>query len=157
MLCKDVRMRNLALPLLICSTLLGACNHSEPSPGADIVLLNGGIYTVDSERRWAEAAAILDGRIVAVGSNASVEALIGPDSEVIDLEGRMAMPGMIDSHVHPLEGAYELVYCNLWEYSSVESIVAALRECDADSDPDDAWFQAVGLDLGVFGVTGPDK
>jgi len=157
MMCKDTQMRPLTLPLLICGTFLGACNQPEPLSGADIVLLNGGIYTVDSERSWAEAAAILDGRIVAVGSNASVEALIGPDSEVIDLNGRMAMPGIIDSHVHPLEGAYELVYCNLWDYSSVESIMAALQECDANSDPEDAWFQAVGLDLGVFGVTGPDK
>lgn len=156
-ICKDMPVRLLTLSLLLCGALFGACNQPEPSPGADIVLLNGGIYAVDAERSWAEAAAILGGRIVAVGSNASVEALIGPDSEVIDLNGRMAMPGMIDSHVHPLEGAYELVYCNLWEYSSVESIVAALRECDANSDPDDAWFQAVGLDLGVFGVTGPDK
>jgi len=152
-----MRVRLLTLSLLLCGAFLGACNPPEPSSGADIVLLNGGIYTVDAERSWAEAAAVLDGRIVAVGSNASVEALIGPNSEVIDLDGRMAMPGMIDSHIHPLEGAYELVYCNLWEYSSVESIVAALRECDANSDPDDAWFQAVGLDLGVFGVTGPDK
>jgi len=143
--------------LLICCAVLAACERTAPEPAADIVLLNGGIYTVDSERSWSEAAAILDGRIVAVGSNASVEAFVGPDSEVIDLNGRMAMPGMIDSHVHPLEGAYELVYCNLWDYSSVESIVAALRECDANSDPDDAWFQAVGLDLGAFGVTGPDK
>ena len=157
MMCKDTQMRLLTLPLLICGAFLGACNQPEPTSDADIVLLNGGIYTVDSERRWAEAAAILDGRIVAVGSNASVEALIGPDSEVIDLTGRMAMPGIIDSHVHPLEGAYELEHCNLWDYSSLESIVAALRECDANSDPEDAWFQAVGLDLGVFGVTGPDK
>jgi len=157
MMCKDTQMRFLSLPILLCGTFLGACNQPEPASGADIVLLNGGIYTVDSERRWAEAAAILDGRIVAVGSNASVEALIGPDSEVIDLTGRMAMPGIIDSHVHPLEGAYELVHCNLWGYSSLELIVAALRECDANSDPEDAWFQAVGLDLGVFGVTGPDK
>ena len=86
MLCKDTQMRLLILPLLICGAFLGACNQPEPSSGADIVLLNGGIYTVDAERSWAEAAAILDGRIVAVGSNASVEALIGPDSEVIDLD-----------------------------------------------------------------------
>ena len=150
-------MKLLIPALLICCAVLAACERTAPEPAADIVLLNGGIYTVDSERSWSEAAAILDGRIVAVGSNASVEAFVGPDSEVIDLNGRMAMPGMIDSHVHPLEGAYELVYCNLWDYSSVESIVAALRECDANSDSDDAWFQAVGLDLGAFGVTGPDK
>jgi predicted amidohydrolase YtcJ len=142
---------------LICCAVLAACERTAPEPAADIVLLNGGLYTVDAERSWAEAAAIRDGRIVMVGENASVDVLIGPATEVIDLDGRMAMPGIIDSHVHPLEGAYELVYCNLWDYESLESLLDALQECDANSDPDDAWFQAVGLDLSIFGVTGPDK
>jgi len=145
------------LAVVALAIVLAACERVAPEPAADIVLLSGGIYTVDAERRWVEAVAIRNGRIVMVGDNESVDALVGPDTEVIDLEGRMAMPGMIDSHIHPLEGAYELVYCNLWDYSSPESIVAALRECDARSDPDDPWFQAVGLDLGVFGVTGPDN
>ncbi len=150
-------MKLLIPAILIGCTVLAACERNAPEPVADIVLLNGGIYTVDSERRWAQAAAIQDGRIVMVGDNELVDAVIGPMTEVIDLDGRMAMPGIIDSHIHPLEGAYELVYCNLWDYSSLESIVAALRECDTNSDPEDTWFQASGLDLGVFGVTGPDK
>ena len=75
-ICKNMPVRLLTLSLLLCGALFGACNQPEPSSGADIVLLNGGIYTVDAERSWAEAAAILDGRIVAVGSNASVEALL---------------------------------------------------------------------------------
>lgn len=145
------------LILFLAFLYLTACSESDPKSYADIALLNGGIYTVDADRSWSEAAAVVDGRITAVGSNASIESLIGPDTEVIDLEGRMAMPGMIDSHVHPLEGAYELVFCTLWEYESVETLLQALRECDANSDPDDAWFQAVGLDIGMFGVTGPDK
>jgi predicted amidohydrolase YtcJ len=119
--------------------------------------LNGGIYTVDTRRGWAEAAAIRKGRIVSVGDNASVEVLIGPTTEVIKLDGRMAMPGIIDSHIHPLEGGYEQVFCNLWEHASIEDVLDALRECDANSDPDDAWFQAVGLDLALFGVTGADN
>jgi predicted amidohydrolase YtcJ len=145
------------LTFLLVFLFLTACSESEPPSYADIVLLNGGIYTVDADRSWSEAAAVADGRIVAVGSNASVEPMIGPDTEIIDLDGRMAMPGIIDSHVHPLEGAYGLVFCDLWEYADPELIIEALRECDANSDPSDAWFQAVGLDLGTFGVTGPDK
>jgi predicted amidohydrolase YtcJ len=145
------------LILLLAFLFLTACSESDPQSYADIALVNGGIYTVDADRNWSEAAAVADGRVTAVGSNASIEPLIGPDTEVIDLEGRMAMPGMIDSHVHPLEGAYELVFCNLWDYEDVDSLLEALRECDANSDPDDAWFQAMGLDIGMFGVTGPDK
>jgi predicted amidohydrolase YtcJ len=150
-------MRPLTILLLVVGTAFAACERSTSEPAADIVLLNGGIYTVDAERSWAEAAAIREGRIVSVGDNASVEALIGPTTEVIKLDGRMAMPGIIDSHIHPLEGGYEQVYCSLLEYKSIEDVVDALRECDAKSDPDDAWFQAVGLDLALFGVTGADN
>lgn len=150
-------MRPLVILILTIGALFAACNLPASEPAADIVLLNGGIYTVDAERSWAEAAAIREGRIVSIGDNASVEALIGPTTEVIKLDGRMAMPGIIDSHIHPLEGGYEQVYCNLWEYSKIEDVLDALRACDAKSDPDDAWFQAVGLDLALFGVTGADN
>ncbi len=51
----------------------------QPAPDyADLVLINGGIYTVDAERSWAEAAAVRDGVFVSVGSNADIEPLIGP-------------------------------------------------------------------------------
>ncbi len=150
-------MKSLRPALLTCCAVLAACERGVPEPAADIVLLHGGIYTVDAGRSWAEAAAIRDGRIVMVGDNNSIDVLIGPATEVIDLDGRMAMPGIIDSHIHPLEGGYEQVFCNLWEYESIEDVLVALRECDAASNPDDAWFQAVGLDLGLFGITGPDK
>ncbi len=156
-LCDDAPVRPPIAILLLYFIFLVACDERSAEGSADIVLVNGGIYTVDAARRWAEAAAIRGGRIVAVGDKAAVEPLIGPTTEVIDLTGRMAMPGMIDSHIHPLEGAYEQVYCNLWEYQSIADVVTALRTCAAKSDPDGAWFQAVGLDLALFGVTGADK
>jgi predicted amidohydrolase YtcJ len=153
---NNTRVRILISILLITSTVLFGC--AERSPGvaaADIVLLNGGIYTVDAERSWAEAAAISDGLIVAVGANAEVRAFIGEATEVIDLEGRMAMPGIHDSHVHPLEGGYEKVYCNLWGAEGVDEIIGTLRVCDQNHDGE--WFNGVGLDLGSFGINGPDK
>ncbi|MDH3546271.1 MAG: amidohydrolase [Gammaproteobacteria bacterium] len=133
-----------------------ACERALPPEPADIVLRNGGIYTVDAARSWAEAAAIRDGVVVAVGANSDVEQHIGAETRVVDLASRMAMPGIHDSHIHPLEGGYEQVYCNLWDYSdSVADVVRALRECAAENDDD--WFNAVGLDLGLFGLAGPDK
>lgn len=126
----------------------------ETAP-ADLVLQNGGIYTVDTARSWAEAAAIADGIIVAVGKNDEIQRYIGAETEVIDLGGRMAMPGIHDSHIHPLEGGYETVYCNLWDAGSVDEIVGTLQACARQHEGE--WFNAVGLDLGVFGLTGPDK
>lgn len=152
---NNTRMRLSISILLITSSVLAACAKQPEQDPADLVLLKGGIYTVDSQRSWAQAAAIDDGVIVAVGTNEEIGAYIGNDTEVIDLEGRMAMPGIHDSHVHPLEGGYEQVYCNLWALQSVDEIVGALQACEGSQKG--AWFNAVGLDLGVFGLIGPDK
>ena len=135
--------------------LLSACEQTTQEDPADIVLLNGGIYTVDAERSWAEAAAIRDGKIIAVGTNSRVEPLIGDVTEVFDLKGRMAMPGIHDSHVHPLEGGYEQVHCNVWDADNVDLLIGALMACDKHHEGE--WFNAVGLDLGIFGLIGPDK
>ena len=137
------------------SSVLVACSAPPAEDPADIVLINGGIYTVDADRSWAEAAAIDGGLIIAVGDNADIETYVGPDTEVVDLSGRMAMPGIHDSHIHPLEGGYEQVYCNLWDEDSVDAVIGRLQTCAATHE--DEWFIAVGLNLGLFPITGPDK
>ncbi len=119
------------------------------------MFVNGGIYTVDAERGWAEAAAVRGNQIIAVGRNAEIEDLIGPDTRLVDLTGRMAMPGIHDSHVHPLEGGYDNIYCNLWDAASPEAVTEQLRRCAETLDGD--WLNAAGLDLGMFDVNGPDK
>ncbi len=72
---------------------------------ADFVAFNGRIVTVDAGFSVAQAMAVQDGRIVAVGSNDEVLRLRDNDTEVLDLEGRMVLPGLIDSHVHPCGAA----------------------------------------------------
>ena len=64
---------------------------------ADIVFINGRIYTVDQQRSWAEAAAVKNGCFTFVGDGAAVEAYIGRGTRVVDLAGRMVLPGFIDS------------------------------------------------------------
>ncbi len=73
----------------------------SPAPeSADLLLLNGRLVTVDPQRPEARALAARDGLIVAVGSDAEVERFRGPDTEVIDLGGRLAVPGFIEGHAH---------------------------------------------------------
>jgi len=72
---------------------------------ADLVLTNGRILTVDSRDSIAQAVAISNGRITAVGSAADVRVFVGPQTRVIDLRGRVVTPGLIDSHVHFSEAA----------------------------------------------------
>src|SRR5712692_4664139 len=67
---------------------------------ADLLLINGRVLTMDAHDSVAQAVAVRDGKIVAVGTNAEVEPLAGAATQVIDLDGRTAMPGLTDCHVH---------------------------------------------------------
>lgn len=103
-----VRARNSSLPVACCFVLVltafaVTCAHSQtPSPqkSADLVLYNGNIVTVERYQPQAQALAVADNRIVAVGSDAQIKPLIGPNTTAIDLHGMTAIPGLIDSHAH---------------------------------------------------------
>jgi predicted amidohydrolase YtcJ len=79
---------------------------------ADIVLLNGKIITVDPDDNVVEAVAIYDNKFMAVGTSDEIKGLTGKDTKVIDLEGKTAMPGIIDSHTHPTGIAEEYLEVN---------------------------------------------
>ena len=153
-----------ALPVLLgLSLLLAACGREAEQqaavdaapPAADLVLINGGIYTVDDERSWAEAAAIRDGVIVAVGSQADIEPLLGPATRTIDLSGKMALPGFHDAHVHPTMGGYGLLGCSLENEATVEAIIEKLQSCLDQGG--DGWLEGHAFDLALFGQDGPNK
>ena len=101
---------------------------------ADTVYRNGRIYTVDRARSWADAVAIKGGHFVAVGTNAAVAAFVGPATRVVDLGGRMAMPGIYDMHIHPVEGGFQqLVECTFPFVTPLPAIALKIRTCAAKS------------------------
>ena len=89
-------------------------------PEATLVLLNGRIWTVSPAQPEAEAVACIGSRIVAVGSSADVRRWIGPQTRVIDLQGRRVVPGFNDAHVHFLSGGEQLSEVQLRDASSPE-------------------------------------
>ena len=89
--------------LIIVATLFIAALPAQAGE-ADLVMMNGKIYTVDASRSWAQAIAIEDGRILAVGTNAEIDSLVGGSTEIVDLDGRMVMPGIVDTHTHTIGG-----------------------------------------------------
>jgi len=97
-------MRKPVAALATILLLLGACARQDApeQPPADRIFVNGYVYTADAGRSVAQAVAIRDGLIVAVGDSASVGTLAGPDTQLIDLAGRMLMPGLQDAHIHAL-------------------------------------------------------
>jgi predicted amidohydrolase YtcJ len=95
--------RHFTLGVALTAALAAA--HAAPAP---MVLAHGRIYTGDAERPWAQALAVQDGKIEAVGSDRDVLARHRAHARVVDLEGRTVLAGIIDSHVHMLFGALEL-------------------------------------------------
>lgn len=116
---------------------------------ADLVFTSGAVYTVDAARRWAEAVAVRDGRIVAVGTNAGARELIGPTTEVHDLRGKMLLPGFQDSHVHPPPGGLEMLRCNLSDAYSREEYAQIVKTYATDH-PDQEWITGGGWSMDVF-------
>jgi len=117
---------------------------------ADTVYRNGRIYTIDAANTTQQAMAVRDGVIVYVGGDDGIGRFEGADTEVVDLGGRMMMPGLVDAHMHPLSGGLELLACNLnYEALTVDQFQARIQGClDAtrDKEPDgwlevESWFQ----------------
>ena len=101
------------LPTRVVGALIVACllsldpGHAAESDKADVVLRNGKVYTADKERSVKQAIAFTANTIVAVGADADMERLIGPDTKVVDLKGKLVLPGMFDTHIHPIIGAMD--------------------------------------------------
>lgn len=144
----------------VSSMLLVACSGednpvSSPVEPADTILLHGVVYTVDAEHSRAEALAIRDGQILAVGNDAEIERLAGPQTRVIDLDGGMALPGLHDAHVHPTMGGYALAGCNLESEGSVEAILETVRACHEKAP--EGWLEGHAFDLSLFGQDGAHR
>lgn len=93
---------------------------------ADKVLIKGRIWTVDPARPWAEAVAVRDGRIAAVGTTAEIKRLAGRETETIDLKNALVLPGFIDSHVHFVNGGYSLMNIQLREAKTKAEFTARI-------------------------------
>jgi predicted amidohydrolase YtcJ len=134
---------------------LGAC-VSEPPNAADLVLRNGVVYTVDSANRAAQAVAITNGRITYVGSNEGATALVGRATRVLDLTGRMVLPGFHDTHVHPVSGGMELGECNLNPAQTLDDVRRIVRECATQGGAAD-WVRGGGFQLPIFPNGNPTR
>ncbi len=134
-----------------------SCSGPEPRPvSADLIFRNGAIYTMDAAQSWAEALAIQNGKILYVGSYSEVEKLISADTKVVDLEGKMVLPGFHDSHIHLVTGGVELGQCDLNGLLTQEEIFEKIRRY-ASENPDKEWIVGGGWDLPLFPEANPTK
>jgi len=110
--------------------LLATAAANASAPAADLVYRNGYVHTVDARDSVQQALAVRAGRIVYVGANAGVQALVGKRTRVIDLHGRMLMPGLVDAHMHPQSGGSRLLNCSLnYARLTVPQFQARIQAC----------------------------
>ena len=129
---------------------------------ADVVLRHGKIYTADPARSIQQSIAFTGNSIVAVGDDDKVAPLIGPKTKVVDLGGKLVLPGLIDTHIHPIDGAIDGTKCSLakvggGEPPTLEALKPVIQDC-LRKKPGGAndWLEAVQLFNYGFKATAHD-
>ncbi|CAI8729347.1 amidohydrolase [Pseudomonas sp. IT-P218] len=139
-----------------CVALVGC--QTQGSTSADMVMRNGYVYTVDGKDSVQQAVAVKDGKILYVGSDEGAASYIGSQTQVVDLAGRMLMPGFIDAHMHPGDGGRAMTLCDLkYQTMTRKMFQETIQAClDADKDKgDDVWLEVGSWDrMGMAGLDG---
>ncbi|WP_084396643.1 amidohydrolase [Henriciella aquimarina] len=136
----------------------GLSSCASPSPEAatdpaDLLFVNARVYTVEPDQPWAEAVAVDDGRIVAVGTQADIARYAGTGTETVDLGGRLLMPSFGDAHVHPVFGGMAYTRCSLHEGETLEDYQEIIAGCIADRPAGEPVY-GVGWEDSLFPPNG---
>ena len=111
--------------ILLLAVPMALCAQHQP---ADIVFTNGKIWTVNPQTPTAEAVAIAGGRIISVGSTADVKKHVGSGTQVVDLQGKRMLPGLIDNHTHFMSGGFQLQSVDLRTAKSEAEFAKLIKE-----------------------------
>jgi len=120
-------MRFLLLLMGVLVFFIAGCQVEDKRIKADLVLKNGIVWTGEAEMPGAEAVAVAQGEIVRVGSNDDVKELIGPETQLIDLQQKLLLPGFIDSHTHFLDGGFSLTRINLQGVTTKDEFIGRVE------------------------------
>lgn len=144
----------------LAATAASACAVTpEPETGtekatADFVFRNGPIYTVAGPQPWAQAVAVRGNTIAHVGDEAGAMALVGPDTRVVDLRGRLLIPGFVEGHIHPFLGAFLTSGVDLQLPTGADALAAIERYAkEKPTGP----VRGFGWRVDMFGPDGPDR
>ncbi len=131
-----MNMRLLTLSALLLASITVA---AQSKPAADLIITHAKIWTVDAARPEAQAVAILHDRIVAVGADAEVSSWRGPQTKVIDADGKLVLPGFNDSHVHFVTGGSQLDNVQLNDVTSAQEFSRRIGQ-RAKTTPKGSWI-----------------
>ena len=135
---------------------VNSCRGEREHVAAELILKNAAVYTLDSTRPWTEAVALAGGKIVFVGQSPEAEKYKDEGTKIIDLDGKLVLPGFQDSHVHLISGGMELALCDLNDLQTKEEVLARVRAY-CDENPDKEWVTGGGWALPVFPEANPSK
>ncbi len=138
--------------LVVMLGLSGAA-RAKQKVEADLILANARVYTVEEKQPWAEAVAIKDGKIVAVGTSAAVGKLRGTATRTVDLGGKLVLPAFGDAHAHPLFGALSRSRCPLQGGKTIAEYQALIAKCVAAA-PGDGALYGIGWSDALFPPNG---
>lgn len=147
--------------MMILATILGLC-IAILTPGAsaisaekaDYIFKNGAVYTIESKNPKAEAVAVTAKKISYVGSNKGANVFVGKNTKVIDLKGKMLLPGFVEAHIHPTLALFA-AGADL-QSDSLDEVLARVKTW-ADAHPDAKLIQGFGWRYTLFPTTGPTK
>lgn len=151
----------LTVMIMLTAVFLISCAQVKEMEVADLIFKNGVIYTADNADTVVEALAVKDGKIIAVGNNADIEGYLDDQTEVIDLEGKMVVPGFIDSHLHvPGKALTDLYNISLNWTDDKASLLADIRDFVENNSGLNAYYGS-GWSVGAFdgeeATRGPKK
>lgn len=134
---------------------MSGCGQPPEQPAAvaaepaDDIYVNARIYTVDANNGWAEAMAVRDGRIIAIGGPDAVMVHAAADTTTHDMQGRLLMPGIHDTHIHPSDaGVGKQLECSFLSYD-LDEVLDILKGCLADI-PTGGWLRGGQWNEGLF-------
>ncbi len=144
---------------VIASLSISALSQSQAIK-ADLVLLNGTVYTVNENVNWdkqpQQAIAITGKKIAYVGDNSGARGFIGPNTRIVDLEGKMVLPGFVEAHVHPSGAALLLAGVSLFNATTSDGYLKLIKDY-ALQNPNVTVIRGFGWNYPVFGPKGPTK
>jgi predicted amidohydrolase YtcJ len=126
----------------------------KATEGSSVVFRGGVVYTGNPSKLWAEAVAVKDKMIVAVGTSAEIDKLIGPNTRVVDLNGRLILPGFVEGHIHPFLGSFFSAGLDLQVPTRNEALDIIAQHAKAIPD---GVIRGFGWRVDMFPPEGPNK